>query len=72
MKASVVRTHSESSRDQELSIGGECGGKSRRWRPRDGYAKQSQNDVGCSSYSEMKRLAQNRVAWTAASNQSSD
>ena len=55
-----------------LVLEGSVGGKNRRGRPRDEYSKQIQKDVGCNSYSEMKKLAQDRVAWRAASNQSTD
>ena len=44
-----------------LVLEGSVGGKNCRGRPRDEYSKQVQKDVGCSSYSEMKRLAQNSV-----------
>ena len=43
-----------------------------RGRPRLEYVKQIAADVGCSSYVAMKRLAQDREAWRAASNQSRD
>lgn len=55
-----------------LVLEGSVGGKIRRGRPRYEYSKQIQIDVGCRSYSEMKRLAQDRLAWRAASNQSWD
>ena len=55
-----------------LVLEGSAEGKNRRGRPRDEYTKQIQRDVGCSRYWEMKKLAQDRVAWRAASNQSLD
>ena len=55
-----------------LVLEGSMGGKNCRGRPRLQYSKQIQLDVGCSSYVEMKRLAQDMLAWRAASNQSSD
>ena len=55
-----------------LVLEGSVWGKNRVGRPRDEYSKQIQRDVGCCSYSEMKRFAQDRVAWRAASNQSTD
>ena len=56
----------------QLVFEGSVGGKNGRDRPRYEYDKQIRADVGCSSYVEMKRLAQDRVAWRAVSNQSMD
>lgn len=47
-------------------------GKNCRGRQRFEYIQQIAEDVGCHSYSEMKRLAQDRNSWRAASNQSKD
>ena len=56
----------------KLVLEGSVGGKNGRGRPRHEYDKQIRVDVGCNSYVEMKRKAQDRVAWRAASNQSTD
>jgi len=45
-------------------------GKNCRGRQRFEYIQQIAEDVGCQSYSEMKRLAQDRNSWRGASNQS--
>ena len=55
-----------------LVLEGSVWGKNGRGRPRSEYDRQIRVDVGCSSYVAMKRLAQDRVAWRAASNQSKD
>ena len=55
-----------------MVLEGSVWGKNGRGRPRLEYDKQIQLDVGCGSYVEMKRLAQDRLAWRAASNQSTD
>ena len=53
-----------------LVLEGSVGRKNSRGRPRQEYDTQIRADVGCSSYEQMKRLAQDRRAWRAASNQS--
>ncbi|XP_049828694.1 uncharacterized protein LOC126267466 [Schistocerca gregaria] len=53
-----------------LVLEGSVEGKNHRGRPRDEYTEQIQKDVGCSMFLEMKELAQDRVAWRAARNQS--
>ena len=45
-------------------------GRKRKDRQRLEYVKQIIDDVGCSGYCKMKRLAQDRNGWRAASNQS--
>ena len=55
-----------------LALEGSVWGKNRRGRPRDEYSKQIQNDEDCRTYFQMKRLAQDRVSWRAASNKSAD
>ena len=55
-----------------MVLEGSVWGKNGVGRPRLEYSKQIQRDVGCGSYVEMKRLAQDRLAWRAASNQSQD
>ncbi|XP_049957338.1 uncharacterized protein LOC126473992 [Schistocerca serialis cubense] len=55
-----------------LVLEGSVEGKNCRGKPRNEYAKQIQNGVSCSRYWEMKKVAQDRVAWRAASNQSQD
>ena len=55
-----------------MVLEGSVWGKNGVGRPRLEYSKQIQEDVGCSSYVEMKRLAPDRLAWRAASNQSMD
>ena len=47
------------------------GGKGKR-RQRLEYVEQIKNDVGCSGYCELKRLAQDGNGWRTASNQSQD
>ena len=54
------------------TLEGRVEGKNARGRPRLCFINQIVKDVGCKKYSEMKRLAQNRKAWRAASNQSED
>lgn len=53
-----------------LAFEGGVWGKNGVGRPRLAYGKQIQIDVGCNNYVGMKRLAQDRVKWRAASNQS--
>ena len=48
----------------------ETGFKRGRGRPRLQYYNQIVTDVGCTSFRQMKRLAQDRVLWRNASNQS--
>lgn len=48
----------------------EVGIKRRRGRPRLDYCSQIVRDVGCSTFREMRRLAQDRKRWRYASNQS--
>ena len=50
----------------------ETGVKRGRGRPRLDYCSQIVRDVGCSTFSKMRRLAQNREEWRCASNQFSD
>ena len=47
-------------------------GKNCRGRQRFEYIQQIAEDVGCHSYSEMKRLAQDRNSSRGASNQAKD
>ena len=47
-------------------------GRNRKGRQRIEYVKQIIDDVGCIGYCEMKRLAQDRNGWRAASNHSQD
>ena len=51
---------------------GTVAGHKRKERQRLEYVKQIIDDVDCSGYCEMKRLAQDRNGWRAASNQSQD
>ena len=44
-------------------------GKNARGRPRLEYVTQVVKDLGCHSYSEMKKLAEDRQAWRTAANQ---
>ena len=46
--------------------------RKRKGRQRLEYVKQIIDDVGCSGYCKMKRLAQDKNGWRAASNQSQD
>ena len=46
-----------------MGLKGSVWGKNGVGRPRLEYSKQIQRDVGCGSYVEMKRLAQDRLAW---------
>ena len=55
-----------------LVLEGAAEGKNCRGRQRLEYIQQIIEDVGCQCYSEMKRLAQERNSWQAASNQSED
>ena len=55
-----------------LVMEGRVEDKNCRGRPRLEYVKQIASDVGCGSYVEMKRLAQDREAWRSASSQSKD
>lgn len=50
----------------------ETGKVRKQGRPRLEYCSQIVKDVGCSKFSEIRRLAQDRKAWRYASNQSSD
>ena len=52
------------------TLEGRVEGKNCRGRPRLCFINQNVKDVGCKKYSEMKRLAQDRKDWRAASNQS--
>lgn len=54
----------------KMVLEGSVWGKNTVGRPRLEYSKQIQKDVGCSNYVEMKRLAQDRLAWRVALNQS--
>jgi hypothetical protein len=51
---------------------GEISGKNYRGRPRMEYVGQIMKDVKRKSYVGMKRLAENREDWRAATNQSLD
>ena len=53
-----------------IALEGSVWGKNGVGRPRLESSKQIQSDVGCKSYVEMKRMAQDRMTWRAASNQS--
>ena len=53
-------------------IEGNIEGKNARGRPRLEYMTQIREDVGKSSYTAMKRMAQHRAEWRAAANQSKD
>ncbi|XP_049833909.1 uncharacterized protein LOC126278101 [Schistocerca gregaria] len=55
-----------------MVLEGAVEGKKYRGRQRLEYIKQIIEDIGCKCYSEMKRLAQERNSWWAASNQSVD
>lgn len=44
-------------------------GRTRRGRPRLSYMRQIMKDVGCPTYAEMKRKADERADWRAAANQ---
>ena len=56
----------------KIALEGSVWGKNGVGRPRLEYSKQIQQGVGSGSYVEMKRLAQDRLAWRAASGQSQD
>ena len=45
-------------------------GKRARGRPRRKYISQIMQDLGCGSFTELKRLADNRTEWRTAANQS--
>lgn len=55
-----------------LVMEGTVEGKNCRGRQRLQYATQILEDVGCKKYVEIKRLAQDRMKWKAASNRSKD
>jgi len=56
----------------QLILEGMTEGKRSRGRPRLSYLKQIMNDIGTNNYRETKDLAQNRLNWRTASNQSLD
>ena len=67
-----IHRHPEVENMGGIILEGTVEGSRGRGRPRREYIEQIVADVGCTSYREMKVLAQDRVAWRTASNRSND